>query len=151
MFIWKDTLKRCNPYQQYVDAAGTQYVRVPQELYEEIPDPPRGNDEIEYTQEINEAPYVVITPKPQAMIDAAHNAKIWAQIKALEASELAPRMVRDLAKKSLAKDAADIGLTLDQVYALAVAQGDAAPEAAKGYKKFKDFDDSISALKRQLR
>lgn len=151
MFIWKDTLKRCNPYAPYTDEQGTQYVRVPSELYEEIPDPARGNDEVEYTQELDEAPYIVITPKPQAMIDAAHNAKIWAQIKALEASELAPRMVRDLAKESATNSAAKIGMTLDQVYAIAVAQGDAAPEAAKGYKKFKDFDDYISALKRQLR
>lgn len=151
MFIFTATGKRANPYARYTDEQGTQYPQVPMELLTEIPDPVRGNDEIEYTQEIDEAPYIVITPKPQAMIDAAHNAKIWAQIKALEASELAPRMMRDLAKKSLAKDAADIGMTLDQVYAIAVAQGDAAPEAAKGYKKFKDFDDSISALKRQLR
>lgn len=96
----------------------------------------------------------------QALMDAnlsavsdvpTHNDSIWAQIHAMEAKELAPRMVRDLAKKSLSKDAADIGMTLDQVYALAVQLGDAAPEAAKGYKKFKDFDDSIAALKRQLR
>lgn len=86
MFIWKSTKLRCNPYAQYTDAAGTQYVRVPKELYEEIPDPARGNDEIEYTQEINEAPYVVITPKPQEQIDAvlARKAKHEADRLALE-------------------------------------------------------------------
>lgn len=68
MFIWKATQLRCNPYAQYTDEQGTQYVRVPQELYEEIPDPARGNDEIEYTQEINEAPYIVITPKSQEQL-----------------------------------------------------------------------------------
>lgn len=35
----------------------------------EIPDPVRGNDDIEYTQEINEAPYVIITPKSQEQLD----------------------------------------------------------------------------------
>ena len=68
MFIWKATQLRCNPYAPYKDEQGTQYVRVPQELYEEIPDPARGNDEIEYTQEINEAPYIVITPKSQEQL-----------------------------------------------------------------------------------
>jgi len=86
MFIWKATQLRCNPYARYTDEQGTQYVRVPQELYEEIPDPVRGNDEIEYTQEINEAPYVVITPKSQEQIDEinARKAKRGADRLALE-------------------------------------------------------------------
>lgn len=81
---------------------------------------------------------------------ARFNADIWNQVRALEAREMLPRSARDLVKKSCVQDAATIGMTLDQVYAIAVAQGDAAPEAAKGWKKFKDFDDSITALKRQL-
>ena len=81
---------------------------------------------------------------------AAFNADIWTQVRALEAKEMLPRPARDLVKKSCAADARDIGMTLDQVYAVAVAQGDSAPEAAKGWKKFKDFDDSIAALKKKL-
>ena len=86
MFIWKETKLRCNPYAPYTDEQGTQYPRVPRELLEEIPDPARGNDEIEYTQEIDEAPYIVITPKPQAMIDTvlARKAKQEADRLALE-------------------------------------------------------------------
>jgi len=94
--------------------------------------------------------YITQTRDPADVVQI-HNDAIWAQIHALELKELAPRMVRDLAKESATNSAAKIGMTLDQVYAIAVAQGDAAPEAAKGYKKFKDFDDSIVALKRQLR
>jgi len=86
MHIWKSTKLRCNPYNYYVDEQGTQYPHVPPELYEEIPDPARGNDEIEYTQELDEAPYIVITPKPQEQIDAvlARKAKHEADRLALE-------------------------------------------------------------------
>ena len=45
----------------------------------EIPDPARGNDEIEYTQEINEAPYIIITPKSPEQLDAQNIAKTNAQ------------------------------------------------------------------------
>ena len=38
---------------------------------EEIPDPIRGNDETEYTQEIDVAPYVIITPKSPEQIEQA--------------------------------------------------------------------------------
>jgi len=86
---------------------------------------------------------------PVAAIAEA-NAAILTQIQALESKELLPRPVRDMIKKSVAEDAAAIGYTLDQVYALAVALGDAAPEAAKSWKKFKDFDARIQALKEQL-
>ena len=41
----------------------------------EIPDPARGNDEIEYTQEINEAPYVVITPKSAEQLEQQQDGK----------------------------------------------------------------------------
>ncbi len=61
----------------------------------EIPDPVRGNDEIEYTQEINEAPYIVITPKSQEQLDMQHNAKVKQQIAVIEAGQA--RAVREAA------------------------------------------------------
>lgn len=64
MFIWKSTKKRCNPFAAYTDENGTRYAQVPAELYEQIADPVRGNDETQYTREIDEAPYVVIEDKP---------------------------------------------------------------------------------------
>lgn len=64
MFIDKETLLRVNIYNEY---KGFSRLDTP-EIQEragliEIPDPARGNDEIEYTQELNEPPYIVITPK----------------------------------------------------------------------------------------
>jgi len=79
------------------------------------------------------------------------NEQIWRKIDSLERSQQMPRTLRDLAIKSLTEDAAGIGLTLEQVYQIAVDQGDTAPSAAKQYKKFKDFCDSIDALKAQLK
>lgn len=76
-----------------------------------------------------------------------HNAVIHEKIKALEFRESLPRPLRDLIKKSCAADALLLGMTLEQIYDIAVAQGDAAPESAKAWKKFKDFDDEIQTLK----
>lgn len=78
------------------------------------------------------------------------NIRILAEIHALELSEVMPRSLRTILKERCEADAAAIGMTLDDVYAVAVALGPDAPEAAKGWKKFKDFDDSIQALKAQL-
>lgn len=52
-----------------------------QHQIEEIPDPARGNDEIEYTQELDVAPYIVITPKDPDQIKKALIAKLsgWIQ------------------------------------------------------------------------
>ena len=75
MYIFKTTKLRANQYARYVDEQGTQYSQVPLELLEEIPDPARGNDEIEYTQEINEAPYIIITPKSQEQLERQQDDK----------------------------------------------------------------------------
>ena len=95
MYIFKTTKLRANQYARYVDEQGTQYHQVPMELLEEIPDPARGNDEIEYTQEINEAPYIIIMPKSQEQLDAQHNVKVKQQIAAIEAQQ--GRAVREAA------------------------------------------------------
>ena len=75
MYIFKTTKLRANQYARYVDEQGTQYHHVPMELLEEIPDPVRGNDEVEYTQEINEAPYIVITPKSLEQLERQQDDK----------------------------------------------------------------------------
>ena len=92
MFIFKDTLKRCNPYQPYKDAQGTQYTKVPAELYEEIPDPVRGDDAFNYNQEIEDAPYLIVTPKSQEQIDAvlAERARVAADAESLDYAKAAP-------------------------------------------------------------
>jgi len=76
------------------------------------------------------------------------NAGIWAQITELERREQMPRSLRDLAKKACAADASALGMTLDQVYQAALLPN--APSAALQWKKFKDFEDEIARLKREL-
>jgi hypothetical protein len=100
MFI-KDSL-RFNIHQRYTDPVtgekGIDMTRPENRArfgVTEIPDPSRGNDEIEYTQELNEAPYIVITPKPQRMLDQQFNAKVKAQIAVIEAGQA--RAVREAA------------------------------------------------------
>jgi len=158
MFI-KDG-KRFNIHQKYRDPETGEHgidmtLQVNRDRFgvTEIPDPVRMPDETHYNQETDDAPYLIVTPKPQEQVDAAHNAEVWQKIRALEASEMMPRSVRDLLKKSCEEDAAKRHppMTLDEVYDLAVSMGDAAPAAAKGWKKFKDFDDAILELKRTLR
>jgi hypothetical protein len=70
MFIDKDTLKRINIYGPYkgFSKLDTPEIRERAGLIE-IPDPVRGNDEIEYTQELDDAPYIVITPKSPEQLD----------------------------------------------------------------------------------
>jgi hypothetical protein len=73
MFIWKDTLKRCNPAAKYTSPDGTRYTRVPADLYEEIPDPiPPADfsDETYYRTEQDDAPYVVFTRKSDEQLAA---------------------------------------------------------------------------------
>jgi hypothetical protein len=95
MFISTTTQRRVNPYAPFVDADGTTYPRMPESLYTEIPDPPRGDDETQYTTEIDEPPYVVITDKSQEQLDQLHNSKIKAQIAQIEAGQA--RAVREAA------------------------------------------------------
>ena len=85
MYIDKETKLRINHYAPY---KGFSRLETPEQREAagviEIPDPARGNDEIEYTQELNEPPYIVITPKSQEQLDAQHNTKIKQQIAAIE-------------------------------------------------------------------
>lgn len=94
----------------------------------------------------------------QALMDAnlptltetlTHNEIIYKKIRELESSESMARPLRDLVKTATLAAATTAGYTLEQVYAITLAQGEAAPESAKAWKKFKDFDDAIQALKAQ--
>jgi hypothetical protein len=69
----------------------------------EIPDPVRMPDETHYNQEINEAPYLICTPKPAEMVEAARVAKIDAQIVALERQAIDTGLVRTLIDDLLAR------------------------------------------------
>jgi hypothetical protein len=71
MFIFKDTLKRANPYASYTEPNGTFHVRIPLNLIEEIPDPvpPEDySDHLYYRTETDDAPYVIYTRKSDEQI-----------------------------------------------------------------------------------
>jgi hypothetical protein len=144
MFIWKETKLRCNPYAPYIDEQGTQYPQVPRELLEEIPDPARGNDEIEYTQEIDEAPYIVITPKPQEQLDQQRKSKALAELTALEQANLMPRVTREFLIQSFILTAAGQGITKEQL----LDSND--PHYAPGFKKMWDFNLKTIELRAKL-
>ena len=95
MFINTETQKRINPYAPFTDANGTRHTRMPAHLYTEIPDPVQGNDETQYTTEIDDSPYVIITDKSPEQLDQLHNSKIKQQIAAIEAGQA--RAVREAA------------------------------------------------------
>jgi hypothetical protein len=69
MFIDKDTLKRINIYGPYkgFSKLDTPEIRERAGLIE-IPDPVRGDDNLFYNQEIDDAPYLIVTPKPQEQL-----------------------------------------------------------------------------------
>lgn len=71
MFIFKETKLRANPFAPYTDSDGVQYLRIPTELLEEIPDPVPPEDyseDLYYRTEQDEAPYVVYTRKSDEQI-----------------------------------------------------------------------------------
>jgi hypothetical protein len=126
-------------------------LRKPAGLYDYIPvtaDTPAGKriDQVSYT--VDTAAGTVTEVRTYRDETAQeHNAPILTEIAEQERQQMLPRVLRDLAKKSLAEDAAANNISLDQLYAMA-AQG---VPAAVAYKKFKDFDDHIAALRNRLK
>lgn len=145
MYIFKSTKRRANQYARYVDEQGTQYPQVPMELLEEIPDPARGNDELEYTQELDDAPYIVITPKPPEMVAAQNKAKVQAELNALELSQLMPRVTREFLLAATVLQAKSLGITeanlLDPEHAA----------YSPGFKKMWDFNQQTIELRAKLK
>ena len=82
MYIDKETKLRVNHYAPY---KGFSRLETPEQREAagviEIPDPARGNDEVEYTQELNEPPYIIITPKPPEMLERQQDDKDAASAK----------------------------------------------------------------------
>ena len=142
MFIFKTTQKRANPYAQYVDEAGTTYPRIPAELLDEIPDPlpPEDfTDETYYCTEQDDAPYVVFTRKSDEQIEQARKARIQSQIDAMERDALLARPAREFMLLQMEAIAAGQGVTPEQLR-----------EQHYGYRKVKEFDETIAALRASL-
>ena len=64
MYIWLSNSKRCNPHTHYTDEQGTRYTEVPAYLYTKIQDPERGDESFYTNQEIDDAPYLIVAPRP---------------------------------------------------------------------------------------
>lgn len=64
MYIWLSNSKRCNPHVRYTDEQGTRYAEVPSHLYQQIADPARGDESFFTNQEIEDAPYLIVEPRP---------------------------------------------------------------------------------------
>lgn len=82
---------------------------------EEIPDPLRMPDETHFNQELDEAPYLVSTPKPQDMVDQHENYKLVARIEEIES-----RQMRALREAILSGDVSKLKKIDDDIAALRV-------------------------------
>lgn len=78
MYIWLSNSKRCNPNARYTDEQGTRYAEVPAHLYQQIADPVRGDESFYTNQEIEDAPYLVVTPKSVESIREMLKARVKA-------------------------------------------------------------------------
>jgi hypothetical protein len=140
MFIIKSTGLRGPAYPDstpYTAPDGTRHPRYPRELLEEIAEPVAPLDYSEETYFRNEqdaAPYVVYTRKSDEQLKELHNARVRAEIAALEGSQLMPRATREFMLLSMEAQApAEV---LAEHY---------------GYRVVKAFDSRIAALREQLK
>ena len=146
MFIDATTLKRVNIHAPYAGFSrlDTPEIRAAANVVE-IPDPERMPDETHYNQEIDEAPYLISTPKPQEQVDAAWNSKIQGQIDALEQPQLLPRVTREFMRGAYLEKALAVGLTEQQLL------DPQSPAYSLAYSKLHAFDTTIASLRSQLR
>lgn len=88
--VLKSNQKRCNPYASYVTPEGTRHIKIPADLYTEIPEPSAPEDystDYYYRTEQDDAPYVIYTKKSDEQIAQVVQAKAK-QVRAQEVSEI---------------------------------------------------------------
>lgn len=105
------------------------------EEHPELQAPEDYSDKLYYRTEQDEAPFVVYTRKSDEQIAQANRAEVQAQIDALEREAMLPRVAREF--------------MLIQFQAVAAAQG-VDPMENFGYRKVKELDDKINALRASL-
>lgn len=110
----------------------------------EIPDPVRGDDELFYNQETDDAPYLVVTPKPDEMVAAQNKAKALAELNALEVANLMPRVTREFMIAATIIQAKALGITEAQL----LDAND--PAYSPGFKKMWDFNEQTKVLRAKL-
>lgn len=104
------------------------------------PAPPADfSDETYYRTEQDDAPYVVFTRKSDEQIEQARKARIQAQIDAMERDALLARPAREFMLLQMEAIAAGQGVTPEQLR-----------EQHYGYRKVKEFDETIAALRASL-
>jgi hypothetical protein len=106
----------------------------------EIPEPTPPEDyssDTYYRTEQEFEPYVVYTKKSDEQIKQIADAKVQAQIDFLESSTMLPRVTREFMLLSFAAQAAAQTPPVD-------------PMTSVAYKKLKELDDQIAALRSQL-
>lgn len=144
MFIDSKTQRRLNIFAPFESEDGTRYGNLTDPAVRaavgvvEIPDPVAPDDYSDatyYRTEQDDAPYVVYTRKSDDQIAQARAAAILSKIAALEAQTLLPRVTREF--------------MLIQFSAVASSQG-VDPMTNVAYKKVKELDDQIAALRSQL-
>lgn len=147
MFIWKDTLKRCNIYAPYTNNFGVKYTIVPKDLYIEIPDPQPPEpppdltvDEAFYRTEQDDAPYVVWTEKSADQLKQHKKQKHQSSITSLERETLMNRAVREFLLLTAEAQAIAQGVAPEQLYTVNPA-----------YKSVKDVDTQIAALRAKVK
>ena len=143
MFIWKDTLKRCNIHAPYTDNEGTKYNKVPDHLVVEISDPlpPEDyTDKTYYRTEQEDYPYVVYTKKSVEQLTQLEKDEAMGNITQLEKETLMNRAVREFMLLSIELQAAAQNITPAQLYA-----------ANPAYKAVKDVDKQIENLRKKLK
>lgn len=140
--------KSINIYAPFTTADGTRYGNLTDPAVRElvgvveIPDPvpPEDySDETYYRTEQDDAPYVVFTRKSDEQVAQARAAKIQAQIDSMERESLVARPVREYMILDMEAKAIAAGYTLEQLR-----------EQQHGYRRVKEFDEQIQALRAQL-
>ena len=109
-----------------------------QEIADPLP-PEDYSDETYYRTEQDEAPYVVFTRKSDEQIEQARKARIQSQIDAMERDALLARPAREFMLLQMEAIAAGQGVTPEQLR-----------EQHYGYRKVKEFDETIAALRASL-
>ncbi|MBU1973205.1 MAG: hypothetical protein KKC70_12590 [Gammaproteobacteria bacterium] len=145
--IHKITRKRLNAFAIYTDEAGARHPTVPRDLLEWVdpPQPPADyRAETHGIDELDDAPYVAYPRKSQEQIDSANNAKVQAQIVAMEGGNPYARVTREYLITDFASKAALAGVTLEQLL------DKAGPEFSPGFAKLYEHDQQIAGLRRAI-
>lgn len=99
----------------------------------------------------SDAQAILNPPKTAAELTAEANAAIIAQIDALEQAQLMPRITREFFLTQAEQMGAAMSPAMTPTDLYTAGSSTTAPQAFQTYKKLKDFDNEIAALRAQLK